>query len=261
MFENINPFDLLKEEMDNDEVAVRVNAIHRLKTVVTVMGSESFKSQILPYIEGLIKKEDDEVLFAIAEELGGISNLLGSGYLILLPSLEYLASVEETVVRDKAVGSLAIIAGLMTDNEIISNYIPLILRLAGGEWFTCRVSAVNLMHSVYPRAGNLKEKIRQKFIELCNEETPMVRRAVASKIGDLATHVEHEIVLSELITIFKQLSADEQDSVKVLCLDSLKQIAKLLNKEENKTHTLPIIIGATEDKSWKIRLALAKNFA
>jgi serine/threonine-protein phosphatase 2A regulatory subunit A len=51
MFENINPFDLLKEEMDNDEVAVRVNAIHRLKTVVTVMGSESFKSQILPYIE------------------------------------------------------------------------------------------------------------------------------------------------------------------------------------------------------------------
>jgi len=44
-------------------------------------------------------------------------------------------------------------------------------------------------------------------------------------------------------------------------LNSLKQIAKLLNKDENKTHTLPIIIGATEDKSWKIRLALAKNFA
>lgn len=38
----------------------------------------------------------------------------------------------------------------------------------------------------------------------------MVRRAVASKIGDLATHVEHEVVISELIPIFKQLSADEQ---------------------------------------------------
>lgn len=261
MFENLNAFDLLKEEMDNDEVSIRVNAMHRLRTVVTVQGSESFKSQILPYIEGLIKKEDDEVLFAIAEELGSISSLLDKGYLILLPSLEILASVEETVVRDKAVSSLTIVAGLMSDNEIINNYIPLIIRLAGGEWFTSRVSAVNLMHSVYPRAGNLKEKLRQKFIELCNEETPMVRRAVASKIGDLATHVEHEVVISELIPIFKQLSADEQDSVKVLCLDSLKQIAKLLNKEENKTHTLPIIIAATEDKSWKIRLALAKNFA
>lgn len=83
MFENLNAFDLLKEEMDNDEVAIRVNAMHRLRTVVTVQGSESFKSQILPYIEGrsisslfykkgLIKKEDDEVLFAIAEELGSI---------------------------------------------------------------------------------------------------------------------------------------------------------------------------------------------
>jgi hypothetical protein len=53
MFENLNPFELLKEEMENDEVAIRVNAIHRLKTVVTVMGNEAFKSQILPYIEGI----------------------------------------------------------------------------------------------------------------------------------------------------------------------------------------------------------------
>ena len=52
MYENLNPFDLLKEEMTNDEVTVRVNAIHRLRTVVTVMGNDAFKSQILPYIEG-----------------------------------------------------------------------------------------------------------------------------------------------------------------------------------------------------------------
>ena len=52
MFENLNAFELLKEEMENDEVSVRVNAIHRLKTVVTVMGTDSFKSTILPYLEG-----------------------------------------------------------------------------------------------------------------------------------------------------------------------------------------------------------------
>jgi len=49
--ENLNPFTLLKEEMDNDEVAIRVNAIHRLKTIVTVVGVDSFKTQILPYLE------------------------------------------------------------------------------------------------------------------------------------------------------------------------------------------------------------------
>ncbi len=47
----------------------------------------------------------------------------------------------------------------------------------------------------------------------------------------------------------------------MLCLDSLNLIAKILNKDENRTHALPIIIAATEDKSWKIRLALAKNFS
>lgn len=46
-----------------------------------------------------------------------------------------------------------------------------------------------------------------------------------------------------------------------MCLDSLNLIAKILNKDENRTHSLPIIIAATEDKSWRIRLALAKNFS
>lgn len=52
MADNLNPFALLKEEMENDEVAIRVNAIHRLRTIVTIIGGDSFKSQILPYLEG-----------------------------------------------------------------------------------------------------------------------------------------------------------------------------------------------------------------
>lgn len=49
--------------------------------------------------------------------------------------------------------------------------------------------------------------------------------------------------------------------VRVLGLNSLKLVAKVLKKEENKQHTLPIIIAATEDKSWRVRLALSKIFA
>jgi len=261
MTENINPIELLKEEMDHDDLAIRVNAIHRLKTIIVLTGGETFKNQLLPYLEGLIKKEDDEVLFAIAEELGNVSSMLHGGYTIILPALETLASVEETVVRDAAVKSLQTVSGLMNDSEVQNNFIPLVLRLAGGDWFTSRVSSVNLMYGIYQRAGPLKERIRQKFMELCNEETPMIRRAIASKIGHLSMYVEKEIVVSEFIPVFKQLSSDEQDSVRVLCLDSLNLIAKILNKDENRTHSLPIIIAATEDKSWKIRLALAKNFS
>lgn len=49
--------------------------------------------------------------------------------------------------------------------------------------------------------------------------------------------------------------------VRVLGLQSLKMVAKVLKKEENKQHTLPIIIAATEDKSWRVRLELSKIFS
>lgn len=38
-------------------------------------------------------------------------------------------------------------------------------------------------------------------------------------------------------------------------------VAKVLKKDENKQHTLPIIIAATEDKSWRVRLELSKIFS
>lgn len=44
-------------------------------------------------------------------------------------------------------------------------------------------------------------------------------------------------------------------------MESLKNMAKILNASENKTNTLPLIIQAAEDKSWRVRLALSKIFA
>ncbi len=38
-------------------------------------------------------------------------------------------------------------------------------------------------------------------------------------------------------------------------------MANYFNKEENQVHTLNTLIAAGEDKSWKVRLAFAKNFA
>jgi len=130
MSENINPIELLKEEMDHDDLAIRVNAIHRLRTIVVLTGGETFKNQILPYLEGIslaapntssnptlqdsLKKKmtrfylplqkNSEVncvyLHIINYLIPDISNLLHGGYTIILPALETLASVEETVVRD-----------------------------------------------------------------------------------------------------------------------------------------------------------------
>lgn len=119
-----------------------------------------------------------------------------------------------------------------TDAEINNTLVPLVLRLASNEAnFTCRVSAANIMCKLYPRAGANKEKLRSKFSELSNEETPMVRRVIATKIGEMALVYEKEHIINDLITSFKQLSTDEQDLVRVLCLDSLKALAKVLTRD------------------------------
>ena len=78
-----NGLSLLKLEMENEEIHVKVNAIHRLKTVILSIGQDDTKNQLIPYLNELAKVEDDEVLFAIAEEIGKVFSLLDDKTLFL----------------------------------------------------------------------------------------------------------------------------------------------------------------------------------
>jgi serine/threonine-protein phosphatase 2A regulatory subunit A len=72
-----------------------------------------------------------------------------------------MAGFDETVVREAAIISISKICSMISDSEITGQIIPMLFRLANNEAnFTCRVSAVNLMCPLYPRAGTQKEKIR-----------------------------------------------------------------------------------------------------
>lgn len=94
-----NGLTLLKLEMSNEEIHLRVNAIHRLKTVILSIGDAETVNALIPYLMELCKSEDDEVLFAIAEEVGEVFPLLNDKTLFL-GILEELASQSETVVRE-----------------------------------------------------------------------------------------------------------------------------------------------------------------
>ena len=49
------------------------------------------------------------------------------------PPLESLATVEETVVRDKAVESLRTIAAQHSQADLENHFVPLVKRLSGGQ--------------------------------------------------------------------------------------------------------------------------------
>ncbi len=82
-------------------------------------------------------------------------------------------------------------------------------RLAAGEWFTARISACGLFAVGYPKASAaLKTELRQLYSQLCHDETPMVRRAAAQKLGGFAKAVEQEFVAQELMPLFNDLFQD-----------------------------------------------------
>ena len=51
MVESINALTLLKEEMQTEEIHLKVNAIHRLKTVILSIGINDTNTQLIPYLE------------------------------------------------------------------------------------------------------------------------------------------------------------------------------------------------------------------
>ncbi|TYZ68847.1 hypothetical protein PybrP1_001847, partial [[Pythium] brassicae (nom. inval.)] len=200
-------------------------------------------------------EDEDEVLVALAEELGGFVELVGGAAhaAVLVEPLEVLATVEETVVRDRAVNSLQKVAAVVPNAGDV--FVPLVKKLTEGDWFTSRVSACALFAAVYAKltdAGRKKE-LRDFFQVLCNDETPMVRRAAASNIGK-----EH--LNAMVLPLFRALTTDDQDSVRLLAIESSAAIAQLLTPDENAQHVLPIVRASVEDRSWRVRFSVAKDF-
>lgn len=117
---------------------------------------ERTRSELIPFLTETIYDED-EVLLALAEQLGNFTTLVGGpehAY-CLLPPLESLATVEETVVRDKAVESLRNVAQQHSPADLEAHFVPLVLRLAAGDWFTSRTSACGLFAVSFKIVENL----------------------------------------------------------------------------------------------------------
>jgi hypothetical protein len=72
--------------------------------------------------------DEDEVLLAESEQLGNFASYVGGPQYahVLLPLLEQLSTVEETVVRDKAVESMAKIGSVLPDSATCDFFVPIV---------------------------------------------------------------------------------------------------------------------------------------
>lgn len=91
------------DELRSEDVQLRLNAIHRISTIALALGPDRARDELIPFLQDSVDDED-EVLLALAEELGRtFEDYIGGPEYAhhLLGPLENLSAVEETLVRDK----------------------------------------------------------------------------------------------------------------------------------------------------------------
>lgn len=121
------PIAVLIDELKNDDIQLRLNSIRRLSTIARALGEDRTRLELIPFLSEN-NDDDDEVLLAMAEELGVFIPYVGGvehAHVLLTP-LETLCTVEETCVRDKAVESLCKIGSQMRENDLIEWFTPLV---------------------------------------------------------------------------------------------------------------------------------------
>ena len=92
---------------------------------------------------------------------------------------------------------------------------------------------------------------------LCSDDTPMVRRAAANRIGELTQELEKEFVQTEFLRVYKSLAKDDQDSVRLLICSASIPLCGKLSSEEQEAELMPMFKQFSEDKSWRVRHAYA----
>jgi len=204
--------------------------------------------------------EEDEVLLAMAEQVPKFRVYLDNNNLThILPLVQFLLCVEETVVREQCVESMRDLVKFFNDDQIQKDIVSLIMTISSQEYFTGKVSSCFLIRMCYEKSGKEKEKLRNLYYKLCDDETPLIKRSAAKEFGPLCMVMEKEVVNPDMINYFKKFMTDS-DSVKVIALSSLIQLVKLFQNTDQQRLNVQVVVAASEDKSWRVRHELAKIF-
>jgi len=179
------------------------------------------------------------------------------------------------VIRDEAIRSICKICE-EKPNLVRDKVYKHLLDMVGKSEFTTRVSACALFKTVYQyhtkefatqpgddeKFAEKRKALCKAYNEICNDDTPMVRRAAAHRMQDFVSVMELEDLTDEVfLNPFKTLAREEtQDIIRVATVYAAITMAGRLNDADKIEYTIPVIRDASSDRSWRVRLTIAKNF-
>ncbi|KAI9490442.1 putative ser/thr protein phosphatase 2A regulatory subunit A [Zychaea mexicana] len=252
----------LIDELKHDDVQYRLNSVNKLLTIAEALGQERTRDELIPFLQNDLIGDEDEVLLALAEQLPKLTAAVGGPVYAtyLLPPLESLVSVEEAVVRDKAVWALCELAQSLSPEQLTEYFIPMLKRLSTGEWFTSRASAAGLYAAIYKKCGSMQIELQNSFAQLIQDASPMVRRASSKALADFTEQMTPDEVINVSLPLFYKVAGDEQDSVRLLAVDDMIAIAKMITARQRYEHLVPTFDSLTVDCSWRVKYMLATKF-
>jgi serine/threonine-protein phosphatase 2A regulatory subunit A len=278
--DDLYPLALLMDELKHDDVSNRVEAMQKLDTIAIALGPERTVNELLPFLNDVAQDDEEEVFAVLALKLGDFVPLIGGHDQAkpLIQILTILASMEEPIVRDKAIASLNNVALQLTNDELNIIFLPLVQSLSQGNWFSKKVAACGLFKSVLVNVNQpTRLDLLNLYLKLVNDEYPMVRRSAALNLPELIRlltnytekNSQDNIKVNnedwEVISkMFQHVINDDQDSVKFLGIDVLIAILEFFQTIRDTTFNSDFLTSALKlikDESWRVRYTAADRFS
>lgn len=265
----------------------------KLHLIAALMTPNAVQSQLIPYLQSnfhsilasfitlsnvyfIAKLTDlDQVALHICTHIGNLVPFIGgpSQVQCLLPLIEPLCHLEETVIRNAITASVCKILTQLSPehDEVLKAFFDMTQRLYEGdeesESFFGRVSVCFYIHELYHVTTDQdnRESIREIFSKLITDDFPMVRSSAAKILPSLAAFATKELLVGEFMHFQISLCTDENEAVKVAAVENLLGYAQLMLSKhtsmDERVEFVNTIRSASYDTSWKIRLAISRNLA
>ncbi|CAI2362714.1 unnamed protein product [Moneuplotes crassus] len=267
--DQISRVALLIDDLNNEDPLAQQNSIEKLGTIVQVLGKHRTVDELIPMLTELIDKIDSnsELLMHLAQELGNLTDFLGSDFCIeLCKPLELICAADENMVRDKAQKSLLKVCDLLEKPSTRTEFYEIVERLSKGDLYSMRIASCYLLAKTYTKTYN--SEVRDKlFKDLSGDDTPMVRRAIAINLGEFAEAIKYPIDI--VLESYKSLLDDQQDAVKIESLKNSCILAKLIQQDSSLSQVekdkkledeilIPVVKASENKKSWRLRFSVAE---
>ncbi|KAL0249670.1 hypothetical protein GEMRC1_004899 [Eukaryota sp. GEM-RC1] len=264
------------EDLRNEDEFIRNHAMNKLSTIAIALGYSRTREDLLTYLLECTDDDSDTVLLSLATQLGCLVDYVGGPTYAfsILPVLSQLLSQEEVTVRNAASTSFSKIVSAMPSEHISEHVIPLIDQLYAG-FFTTKASICNLLPVIFSHCdSSVHNSVLVYFQKLTKDGNPMVRRSAIKSMPTLITSVSESLSASpQLLEIYrtflgslKQLSEDEQDSVRLLGVEVVGALASVFAKLNDRStvadfDSLVVLAKAfCSDRSWRVRYVCGDCF-